>query len=103
MDFRIAKKEHIKMIISMVNELCWKYLAEVKIIENVEPFYDEIKEIGKTDTTNFITEASLIKNSKRMILGVGPVTAHEVNEHISCESYCKLVEQYKMLIEKMCK
>ena len=37
-----------------------------------------------------------------MILGPGPVTAHEINEHISKKSLRMLVEQYKELIEKIC-
>ena len=48
-----------------------------------------------------ITEASLVKNSQRIILDPGPVTAHEVNEHITVASYKKLVEQYKELINKL--
>ena len=37
-----------------------------------------------------------------MILGAGPVTAHEINEHITKKSLRLLVEQYKELIEKIC-
>ena len=50
-----------------------------------------------------MTEASFVKNSSRIILGAGPVTAHEVNEYITEESYRKLIEQYKDLIIKVCK
>ena len=59
--------------------------------------------IKKCKTANFMTEASFVKNSKRMILGTGPVTAHEVNEKISIESYNKLVKQYEDLIYRICK
>ena len=38
-----------------------------------------------------------------MILGAGPITAHEVDEFISVDSLEKLVEQYKELIEEMCR
>lgn len=48
-----------------------------------------------------MTEASWVKG-KRMILGAGPLTAHEINEHISINSLRLLVEQYKELIEKIC-
>ena len=48
-----------------------------------------------------MTEASFIKG-KRIILGAGPVTAHEVNEHISIKSLHTLVQQYKILIENIC-
>ena len=34
-----------------------------------------------------MTEASFVNGSEKMILGTGPVTAHEVNEHITEESY----------------
>ena len=53
-------------------------------------------------STNFLTEASVVKCKQKIILGAGPVTAHEINEHITVESYEKLVEQYKEIIEKVC-
>ena len=49
-----------------------------------------------------MTEAAFVKNSKRIILGTGPVTAHEVNEYITKESYDKLVKQYEELITQVC-
>ncbi|MBR3249494.1 MAG: M20/M25/M40 family metallo-hydrolase [Clostridia bacterium] len=101
-DFRIANKKHIKIITNKVEELAKKYRAEVNIIELIEPFYDEISFLGKTKTTNFMTEASKIYDSKRIILGTGPVTAHEVNENISTNSYNKLINQYKKLIYQIC-
>lgn len=102
-DFRIANKDHVNKINEKINKLAEKYSADVNIINSVEPFYDKIEFLGDTKTTNFITEASMIKNCKqRMILGVGPITAHEVNEHISVDSYRKLVEQYKEIIYKIC-
>ena len=44
----------------------------------------------------------MVHGSKRLILGTGPITAHEINEHISIDSYEKLIEQYKELINKIC-
>ena len=78
------------------------YKCEANIFECIEPFIDKtyIKENPKT--ANFLTEASLVKGSSRIILGPGPVTAHEVNEHITEESYTKLVEQYKNIILETC-
>ena len=58
-----------------------------------------IKEIK---TANFITEASFVNCKNKIILGPGPVTAHEVNEYITNESYEKTVEQYIEIIEKVC-
>ena len=102
-DFRIANKNHIEKIINKVKELSQKYNAEVNIIELVEPFVDKIDFLNETKTTNFMTEASKITGSKRIILGTGPVTAHEVNENISISSYKKLVKQYEELIYQVCK
>ena len=80
-----------------------KYDCEVKLLEEIEPFIDKNELTSKVKTANFLTEASIVKDSKRIILGPGPVTAHEVNEHITEESYNELVEQYKELIIKVCK
>lgn len=101
-DFRIANKNHIKIIKEEIEKLAKKYECEINIIECVEPFLDKIDIVKETKTANFITEASIIKGTKRIILGPGPVTAHEVNEHITEGSYNKLVEQYKELILEIC-
>lgn len=101
-DFRIANKNHIKMIKNQIEKLVEEYKAKVNIIELAEPFVDEIAFLGESKTTNFMTEASKISSSKRIILGTGPVTAHEVNENISVNSYKALVSQYKELIYKIC-
>jgi len=102
-DFRIANKNHINIIKEKIFELSNKYECEVNIIESIEPFLNKTKFNNEIKTANFITEASLVKDSQKIILGPGPVTAHEVNEYITKESYNKLVEQYKELIEKVCK
>ena len=103
MDFRIANKSHINIIKEKMEELSKKYDCEVNLLEEIEPFIDKCELISEIKTANFLTEASVIKNSNRIILGTGPVTAHEVNEYITEESYNKLVEQYKELIIKVCK
>ena len=46
-----------------------------------------------------MTEASFVNCKSKVILGVGPVTAHEVNEYIEKQSYDRLVNQYKDLIK----
>lgn len=101
-DFRIANKKHIKNITDKINELSQKYNAEAIVGELIEPFIDKIDFLDNLKTGNFMTEASKIAGSKRIILGTGPITAHEVNEHISISSYKKLVSQYKELIYKIC-
>ena len=102
-DFRIANKEHIKIIKEKIEKLSKEYDCYINIIEEVEPFINKCDFISQIKTANFITEASLVKDTTRIILGPGPVTAHEVNEYITEESYKELVEQYKNLIMKACK
>jgi acetylornithine deacetylase len=100
LDFRIVREEHIELIKTKINELSIEYKCNAKIFDCIPPFIDKtyIKENQKT--ANFLTEASLVKGSSRIILGPGPITPHEINEHITIESYDKLVEQYKELIIK---
>lgn len=101
-DFRIANKNHINKIVKKIEKLSKKYMAEVNVIELIEPFIDKMDFIKEIKTANFMTEASKINGAKRIILGTGPVTAHEANENISEKSYKKLIEQYKELIYKFC-
>ena len=103
-DFRLADVKHLNKIVTKIDSLALKYSAEAKIIEKIEPFFDNFEFLEENKTAGFMTEASIIKGcDQRIILGVGPVTAHEVNEHITKESYRKLVEQYKELIYRFCK
>lgn len=99
-DFRTIDTLAEKNIENKINELKAKYSSEVYEINKLSPFYNEIE--NYTNTCNFITEASFLNNN-RIILGAGPITAHEVNEFITIESLNKLVDQYKELINKYCK
>ena len=101
-DFRPIKSEHMNLIKEKINELSIKFDCEFNIFEEVEPFCNEVEFAAQVKTANFITEASLVKNVTRVILGTGPVTPHEINEHIIESSYDKLVEQYKEIIKKTC-
>ena len=102
MDFRIVKKEHINKIKEKIEELSNIYNCKSAIIERVEPFINKTSLIKEIKTANFITEASFVNSKNKMILGPGPVTAHEVNEYITNESYEKTVEQYIEIIERVC-
>ena len=102
MDFRIAEKNHIDIIKKKLEELANIYECDIDIIESIEPFINKLDFIKDGNTANFITEASFIKESEKIILGTGPVTAHEVNEFITEESFKYLVEQYKKLVLKIC-
>lgn len=100
LDFRLIDIEHSKKIMKKIEELCKRYDCDHKIIESIDPFINDVEIDNRGKTANFMTEASLVKCDTKIILGGGPVTAHEINEHIEKASYDKLVEQYKMLIKK---
>jgi acetylornithine deacetylase/succinyl-diaminopimelate desuccinylase-like protein len=83
-----------------MSELCKKYNCENVVIQNIKPFINKIDLENNNKTANYMTEASFMECKSKVILGVGPVTAHEVNEHIETKSYEKLVKQYEELINK---
>ena len=98
-DFRTTDEEKEKSIVNILQNLKKKYGCEIKELNKISAFLTKTKISNKT--CNFITEASFLKND-RIILGAGPVTAHEVDEYITTESLYNLVEQYKELIEQYC-
>ena len=98
-DFRTTDEENEEKIIEILQMLKEKYKCKIEELNRLSEFFNKSKISNKT--CNFITEASFLKNN-RIILGTGPVTAHEVNEFITTESLYELVEQYKELIEKYC-
>ena len=100
LDFRMVELGHSEMILNKINELCGKYNCKYKIVELIEPFMSDVNYENNGKTANFMTEASLVNCKSKIILGPGPVTAHEINENIEKQSYDKLVEQYKEIIDK---
>ena len=89
-DFRIIKNEHITQVKEKLEELATKYDCTIDIVEEIEPFCNEVVFTDKIKTANFMTEASKVKDSTKIILGTGPVTAHEINEYITrVETYFK--------------
>lgn len=99
-DFRTTNENMERKIINKIEKLREKYMANIQEISRLSAFFN--KSNLSTKTCNFITEASFLK-SNCIILGAGPVTAHEIDEYITKESLCALVTQYKELIEKSCK
>ena len=106
-DFRINKDDAIDKIIVFVEELLKNYRAELIIKNKVRPklnnsdikFLEEIS--SDKETANYFTEASFIESTNIIILGPGPVTAHEKNEYITNESleecenlYINLINHY---------
>lgn len=98
-DFRIINNEHRIKILKEIKKLKIKYNYKYVIINDIKSF---IGDNEKCKTTNFITEASLIKSKNRYILGPGPLNAHEANEYITRESLDRLVIQYKQIINELC-
>ncbi len=103
LDFRIADNNHINLLKSEIEKLSTKYMCKTTILQEIKSFINKTTITEDVNTANFITEASFIENSNRIILGLGPITAHEVNEYITEESYNQLVKQYIEIIEKTCK
>lgn len=98
-DFRTIDKNIEAKIVDEIRTLEKKYSASVLEINRISSFFNKFQDFSKT--CNFITEASFIK-SNCMILGAGPVTAHEVNEYVSKDSLYMLVDQYKSFIIDIC-
>lgn len=99
-DFRTIDEKVEEKIVRKMENLQKKYEAKVEELNRLSAFYQPSQISRKT--CNFITEASFLPN-QRIILGAGPVTAHEVDESISVKSLQQLVQQYKELIEKYCR
>ncbi len=102
LDFRITDSKIIRMIKEKLNSMKEKYKFDYEVIEQIEPFYNDVEFLEKNRTVNFMTEASFGgEKSKKIILGAGPMTAHEIDEHISIESYNNLIKQYEEIIKKV--
>ena len=102
LDFRLINTKHSEIILEKMDDLSGKYNCKYEIIEQIEPFINDVDIKNNGKTANFMTEASFVNCKSKIILGAGPVTAHEINEHIEKQSYDKLVMQYKELIAKKC-
>ena len=75
-------------------------IASFKNNSELVPVYEE--KAGKKGQPFFgITEASFFEGD-RVILGPGPMTAHEANEHITVESLEKTTEIYSDMIQMLC-
>lgn len=98
-DFRTIDTKSEEKIVQEIEVLKEKYRADVQNLNRLSAFFNP-SAISKK-TCNFITEASFLKKNC-LILGTGPVTAHEDNEYIQEKSLYRLVQQYRELIEKMC-
>ena len=99
LDFRTVSKEDEIQIENEILRLQKIYDVRVEILNKLSAFINPTSYSNKT--CNFITEASFFDGEK-IILGAGPVTAHEKNEFIKKQSLEMLVNQYKEIIMKYC-
>ena len=106
-DFRINKESDINKIITKVEKMLEDYDAKLIVVHKINPKLNEsdisfLEDISaKKETANYLTEASFIDSKNIMILGPGPITAHEKNEHVTLDSlkiseelYIKIIEFY---------
>ena len=109
-DFRTIDRKQEKEIKTKINKLAKKYMASVNIINNLSSAMTESNEFKNIIMSicdaecmglNYVTEASLIDNKKILILGPGPITAHQSDEYILRDSYDKIIEVYKKIIKEL--
>lgn len=111
LDFRICNsEEEYPKIRKFVDDAIREFDAEYEIINDIPSFctqndlvqvYEE--KTGKKSEPFFgITEASFFKGN-RVIVGAGPMTAHEFNEHVNAESLQRTKNLYGEMIELLCK
>lgn len=110
--FRITKdKNDIDYINNYIKKLVKKYnKVEYKILNLINPFYNEddvisfYEEITNKKRKPFfaVSEASFINNNK-VIIGPGPISAHEDDEFIYKSSLLETINIYTKIIERMCK
>lgn len=110
-DFRTVYESHNEIIINEVEKLTKKYNANLKMITNINPFNNlnknKIKIIeniteSKASGANYATEGNFFDKKDIFIIGPGPITAHQENEYIEIESFNKMIDIYKKIIEKFC-
>jgi len=108
---RTINSKQNSFIVAEIENILKKYDADLDIIVNINPKINENKQMIKTfeqltkrksEAANYVTEASYMDNTNAIILGVGGITAHEINENIKIDKLEKLVEIYEKIIEKYC-
>lgn len=109
--FRITKNsQDIPFIKDYMDKLIDRYpKVEYKILNEIKPFYNEdaiitfYEKISKKNRKPFfgVSEASFMDNN-RLILGPGPITAHENDEFILKSSLIETVDIYQKIIERIC-
>lgn len=93
-----------------VDLLVKKYNASMQILNNIDAVMTTDKEVitkierivaKKVKGLNYATEASFFPDKQIIILGPGPITAHQIDEKISKDSFIKCQELYKDILLEM--
>ena len=109
-DFRTIKKEHNDIIIKEIEKLVKKYQASSTIMNNLnaavtanQEIIEKLEKLTKKKVTglNYVTEASLFPDKNVIILGPGPITAHQKDETIEKESYVKCQKLYMEIMQSI--
>lgn len=110
-DFRVCDIKQMSLITKKVDELLNKCDCQYEILNKINPFANEdqcivslLEKITKREVINasYITEASFIDGNNKIILGPGPIKAHEKNEYITLESLEQTVNTYENIINCLC-
>ena len=110
LDFRICDSASEYPIIRQLTDEAMKdFDASYEIINDVPSFVNNGERVGwyeeisgrKAETGNGITEASFFQGD-RIIIGPGPMCAHQFNEHVTEDSLNKSAEIYLAAIKKEC-
>lgn len=106
-DFRTISNQQERYLFASLETLTKKYNATLEVVNQVScarcedvSFQQKAEKLceKKCSGLNYVTEASFFPKSNILILGPGPVTAHQEDEYITVESYQKTVELYKRIL-----
>lgn len=103
-DFRIAKREHLKSITEKVKNLLKQYNFKLTIKQSIPPKINKtdigfLEEISSTKQTKcYLTEGSYI-DKNFIILGPVPDTSHQKNEYVNLSSLKETEKLYEKIIE----
>lgn len=109
-EFRTISDEISARIKTDVSKLLEKYGCNYKLAIEAGPMIckDEtfMKLVESMSSSrkgmSFLTEASFINNTDSIIIGAGPITAHEPNEYIEINKYKDTIKLYGEIIKEIC-
>lgn len=111
LDFRICDSEseypEIREFVDKALEgvdATYEIINDIPSFSKISKYVEDYEEKSGNAAKPFfgITEGSFFEGDK-VIIGPGPSTAHEANEHITVESLERTEQIYSEMIEKLCK